>query len=150
MVEIDRLRKDGIYLSAWQIEMMLAWVQRWLPEEACGLLAGECRTVRRVIPVENSLHSSTRYSMDAKAQLEAFLAMEQDGQEMVGIFHSHPNGPPDPSPSDIAEFYYPGTVTVICAPGNAGWSLRGFWIDAGTATEVPLITINILESPAVS
>ncbi len=43
----------GLYLSAVHQDEMLAWVQHCLPEEACGLLAGECRTVSRVIPIEN-------------------------------------------------------------------------------------------------
>ncbi len=83
--------------------------------------------------------------MDAKAQIKAFLEMENNGQEMVGFFHSHPNGPLQPSQTDVAEFFYPGTVAVICAPGKENWEIHGYWIEAEAVVEVPLISILTAE-----
>jgi proteasome lid subunit RPN8/RPN11 len=110
-----------------------------LPEEACGLLGGEGGQVRMVVPVENALHSPVAYQMAPVAQIEAMIAIEEAGLELSGIYHSHPQGPPRPSPSDIAQAYYPESVYVICAPDEAGrWQGRAFRIEGGRVAETAL------------
>lgn len=113
-------------------EEMRAHVFACLPEEACGLLGGkmdgETATVKVVIPVENVLHSPVRFRMDPREQLLAFNHLDDLGLELVGIFHSHPNGPDAPSATDLAEFYYPGVAFLIWSPGGEGWQLRAFRI----------------------
>jgi len=110
-----------------------------LPEEACGLLAGNDQRVQEVIPIPNILHSPVRYRMDPTDQLRAFQQIEERGFELVGIFHSHPLGPNRPSDTDIAEAYYPESVYVIIYPYETGWSARGFIINAPVVNEIPLI-----------
>jgi len=123
---------------------MQTWVEQWLPEEACGLLAGIERRVTLVMPIENQLHSPVRFSMEPRAQLKAFLDIDQENLQLVGIFHSHPAGPAHPSYTDIEEFYYPGAVSVIWSRQGGVWQARGFWIDAGSSDEVPLIITSKL------
>lgn len=110
-----------------------------LPEEACGLLAGNDQRVQEVIPIPNILHSPMRYRMDPADQLRAFQQIEERGFELVGIFHSHPLGPNRPSDTDIAEAYYPESVYVIIYPYETGWKARGFIINAPVVNEIPLI-----------
>jgi proteasome lid subunit RPN8/RPN11 len=67
------------------------------------------------------------------------LEIENNGWELSGIFHSHPHGPPVPSPSDVAQAYYPEAVYLICAPDARGaWRGRGFRIEAGQVAEVEI------------
>jgi len=123
-------------------QQMLAHVLSNIPEEACGLLAGipGRQQVRLVQPVTNSLHSPVRFRMDAGEQLKAMLWMEQNGLELLGIYHSHPRGPERPSQTDIAEFYYPGVATLIWSPDVQGsWQLRAYAIQPGQVTEICLL-----------
>lgn len=110
-----------------------------LPEEACGLLAGNGQKVHEVIPIPNVLHSPVRYRMDPADQLRAFQQIEEGGFDLAGIFHSHPLGPDRPSDADIAEAYYPESVYVILFPYITGWKARGFIINAPIVNEIPLI-----------
>jgi desampylase len=80
-----------------------------------------------------------RFSMDLAAQLKAFQDIDDAGLELLGIFHSHPGGPPEPSPTDIAEFFYPGTVSMILSRDTGVWRVRSFWIEDGQVDEVPLV-----------
>ena len=91
-----------------------------------------------VFPVTNALHSPIRFRMAPEEQLKAFLWFEQHEMEMVGIFHSHPNGPSHPSKTDLAEFAYPGVVNVICWPIEGDWQAKGFWMDGKAYHEVPV------------
>ena len=110
-----------------------------LPNEACGLLGGPAGQVRAVYPVANVLNSPVAYQMDPAQQLAVFLELETAGWELTAIFHSHPAGPAGPSPTDIAQAYYPEALYLTCAPEAAGrWRGRAFRLEAGQATEVPV------------
>ena len=107
------------------------------PLEACGLLSGKNGSVGAVLPVKNIARSTVRFRMEPKAQLRAFTQIESSGQEILAIFHSHPNGSPVPSPTDVREAAYP-VVHIIWSPAGREWHARGFWIEKGCAIEVPL------------
>ncbi len=107
------------------------------PLEACGLLAGRAGVVKVVLTVKNAAGSPVRFRMDAREQLRAFAQIEEAGLEMVGVFHSHPGGPPLPSPTDIREAAYQ-VANLIWAPTTDGWLARAFWIEKGYAAEIPI------------
>jgi [CysO sulfur-carrier protein]-S-L-cysteine hydrolase len=126
-------------LTAAHKAAMLAHVQQAQPSEACGLLGGPPGEVARVYCVENVYHSPVAYYMDPAGQVAAMLDIEAAGWDVVGIFHSHPAGPPSPSPTDVAQALYPEAVYLILAPdGPASWGMRGFEIDQGRVREVAL------------
>lgn len=126
-----------LMMSQADYDAMLAHVQAHWPEEACGLLAGQEQVVRQVYLIENIRHSPTEYEMHAVEQVRAMVETEARGWEVVGIFHSHPHGPPIPSETDVALAFYPEAVYVICSPDErAVWQARGFRIEAGNVTEV--------------
>jgi len=72
--------------------------------------------------------------------LSAFLAMEAQGEELVAIYHSHPQGPPHPSPTDIAQAYYPDTVQVIVSLQDRKRPLmRAFMIKNGIVSPITIM-----------
>ncbi len=107
------------------------------PLEACGILGGRSDAVELVLPVRNAAASKVRFRMDPTAQLRAMTQIEQEGLEMLAIFHSHPKGPSEPSATDIQEAAYP-VVNIIWSKAGRRWQARGFWIEAGKVQEVPL------------
>ena len=109
-----------------------------LPEEACGLLAGRDGVVTRAVPIENAAHSPVRYRMEPRAQVGELLSIEALGLDLLGIYHSHPNGPAVPSPTDQAEVYDPETLVLVWCSGSQGWSARAFALRGGSSTEVSL------------
>lgn len=134
-----------------------AHLQRCLPEEGCGLLGGQLSPagdalVSLVLPVENILHSPTRFRMQPAAQVHAILALEALGLELLAIFHSHPRGPQLPSPTDRAEFAYPGVLSLIlyphspfAAPPDArGWQGRAFQIDAVNHPDAAIQEVSLV------
>lgn len=128
-------RKLTVSRKDWQ--EMLEYVQQQTPLEACGLLAGKRDRVEKVIPVRNQAQSAARFVMDPYEQLQAFDWIESNGLDLLGIFHSHPAGPEIVSTTDIEEAAYEA-VHLVWSPAQSGWQARGFWIENGRATEVPL------------
>lgn len=114
---------------------MLAYLRGDLSQERCGLLAGADDRVSRVLPVPNSLRSPTAYRMDGP---EFIAAMRACDFEPLAIYHSHPNGPDAPSPTDLAEATYPDARYVIVSFRAEPPSVRAFAIAHGRASEVEI------------
>jgi len=76
--------------------------------------------------------------MDPAEQFQVMRSMRESGMEMLGICHSHPDGPPYPSGTDIRLAVYEDAVTLIVSFAGGGITVRAFRIAAGTVTAVPL------------
>lgn len=133
MPSLERLR---IPAGLWQT--MQDHVLACLPEEACGLLAGRDGLVALALPVENAAHSPVRYRMEPRAQVAGLLSLEARGLELLGIYHSHPAGPPLPSATDRAEVYDPETPVLIWCSGSRGWSARAFALGGEPPLEIAI------------
>jgi proteasome lid subunit RPN8/RPN11 len=124
------------------MEHMCSEVSSNIHEEACGLLAGRIEsgnyTVMKVIPVANELHSPVRYRMEPQEQIDAFNLIEAQGLELVGIYHSHPAGPPAPSMTDIAEAYYPEAAYLVWFSSAGEWQCRAYRIRDGWVTPLEM------------
>jgi proteasome lid subunit RPN8/RPN11 len=119
-------------------EKMRAAVAREVPREACGLVAGKDRISIEVIPVANALRSPVRFRMEPAEQLDALNRIDEMGWDLLAIYHSHPNGPPFPSETDIAEAFYPEAISLILSRSDTDWSCRGYIIRNSAAIEVPV------------
>lgn len=116
---------------------MLAHAQAEYPLEACGLLGGTNGRVRHLYAIENQLHSPTRYQMEPAQQIQAILHLEEQGEELLAIYHSHPQGPETPSASDLAQASFPQAIYLILSLAQRDAPVvRGFYLRQGQAQEV--------------
>jgi proteasome lid subunit RPN8/RPN11/molybdopterin converting factor small subunit len=84
------------------------------PMEACGFLLGENRLARVFISsiIPGSPKAKESYGLSAEELNEAEAKAKSVSQEVLGFFHSHPQGEAIPSEVDHAEAI-PGYVYVI-------------------------------------
>lgn len=123
-------------LPATAREAMIAHARFEAPNEACGLLAADDDgLVREVYCLTNAEASPKAYSLDPTEHFRSLRHAEERGWHLAGVFHSHPNGPAQPSPSDVAQALEPEWVYVIVTLDGA---LRGFRIRHGVVSEEPL------------
>jgi [CysO sulfur-carrier protein]-S-L-cysteine hydrolase len=127
------------------LDGMKAHVGALLPEEACGIVASFQGRSVKVFPVENILHSPVRFRMDPKSQLDVFDEIDEQGWELLAIYHSHPNGPEIPSETDVGEAYYPEAAHLIWSRRADIWLCRAFYIRNGKVVELSLRTDPYLE-----
>lgn len=120
-------------------EAMLSALREVYPLEGCGLLAGRKGKVMQLYPVDNILGSSVAFEMDPRQQLAAMIAFEEVGWELTAIYHSHPQGPQKPSPTDVARAYYPDALHLIVSfESPTHPTARAFSIVDGQVIEVQL------------
>ena len=139
---VDPIDIPGLWLPLHLWQQMRDDVQARLPLEACGLVGGSQRRALQVFPVDNALHSPVRYRMDPGEQVRIFLGLEKLGWDLLAIYHSHPAGPNQPSPTDLAEAAYPEAVHVIWFPQAGEWACRGFLNQDGQFTEIPVWVVE--------
>jgi proteasome lid subunit RPN8/RPN11 len=104
---------------------------RALPAEACGVLLGALQAdviqIRSHRPVQNIAGDGVReYAIPGDVVLTMQRAAEREGLDVVGFYHSHPNGPAGPSARDLTGAW-PGYVYVIADARTGGvtaWLLR--------------------------
>jgi proteasome lid subunit RPN8/RPN11 len=85
------------------IDDMLAHASEDEPNECCGLLIGDRVRIASSLRARNREASPTRYLIDPEDHFAAIHAARAAGKRVVGAYHSHPQGPSQPSESDIAE-----------------------------------------------
>lgn len=130
---------DEIYLPRQLFQEMVAHLVEQLPDEACGLVGGQDGRATCHIPVENILHNPVAFEMEPLQQIRAMLAIEAEGLELLAIYHSHPSGPARPSPSDVAQAYYPDAAQIIISLADpARPAARAFMIQDGWVREIAL------------
>ena len=117
------------------LDQMIAQARADAPLETCGLLAGRDERATHILPVPNVLRSPVQYRMGGQEFADAMMACDF---QPLAIYHSHPAGPPVPSPTDIAEAFYPDSVYIVISLAQEPPSVRAFRIVSGVVTEVEL------------
>ena len=92
------------------------------PFEGCGVLVGPLsaeKRVQKIVALRNVFRDEGRgrfdFSFSAKEFMEAQLAAEKQNLDIVGIYHTHPDHPPRPSPTDASQPMLAGWINIIAA-----------------------------------
>jgi len=121
------------------VDELIAHAREEAPNECCGLVGGSDGTAASLYRSINAEASPLRYSLDARDQFRIMQEMEQRGEDLVGIYHSHTGSAAYPSQTDVNLAAYPDAVYVIVSledPENP--DVRGFWIRDGQIDEADL------------
>jgi len=108
-----------------------------LPNEACGLLAGDGDEVRHVYLLENTDASPVSFTIDPIGHFAALGDAEQQGWDLIGAFHSHVAAPAYPSPTDVAGAAEPDWTWLVVGPMESP-EIGAFRIVDGEVTEEKL------------
>ena len=80
-----------------------------------------------------------RFTMDPAGQIAAMKSMRENNESLFAIYHSHPQGPAQPSATDMAQASYPEALyLIISLQGEAATKLRGFYLQPDSFAAVDL------------
>ena len=95
------------------------------PNEACGYLHGVSDRVTGRIPMTNVDRSPDHYMLDPREQFAALKQVRDQGEELLGVYHSHPASAAWMSEEDIHLAHDPGMRYLIFSiPENTMRSFR--------------------------
>ena len=136
--------------------LLLATIQehgeRCYPEEGAGIILGtterEFKAATDIIPIVNSSDSSERHHRYLIAPHEILAAetkAEELNREVIGIFHSHPDHPAEPSEVD-KQWALPWYSYIITAVDDGKGMVSRAWQLAEDRTRFHEEEITILET----
>ncbi|MFM5923251.1 MAG: M67 family metallopeptidase [Novosphingobium sp.] len=92
------------------------------PLECCGLLLGRGARIECAVPTRNVHPDPARhFEIDPVALIAAHKAARSGGPQVLGYYHSHPNGRAAPSDEDSRVRSGDGRFWAIIAAGDVLW-----------------------------
>ncbi len=124
------------------------------PLECCGILIGnfdaDGRTVRSVACCTNAAPGSqqTTYDIDPRELIRAQRNARERGMEIVGFYHSHPDHPPSPSPTDLEHAHWIGCSYVITSVSpNSAADTKSFLLAGRLEEDKHFVEEDIVVNP---
>ena len=123
---------DTIHLAVGLLGEIVERARLAAPSECCGLLVGTRSRVDECVATANVDPHPSRYQVDPAAHLALNRRLRGSGRAIVGVYHSHPRGGGDPSPTDVAEALYPDFIhLIVSAVFDDTPEIRAFRISEG-------------------
>jgi len=135
---------SGLSLPPDLADAVMAYARAELPNEACGLISGSLATGRATAfhPARNVEASPLRYNVHPEDLVRITFAIEDAGEDLVAIFHSHTRSAAVPSATDRRTAMYPEPFYLLATLADPdappARALRAWKIHRGQTFEVPL------------
>jgi [CysO sulfur-carrier protein]-S-L-cysteine hydrolase len=129
-----------VRIASGVLDEIVAHARDEAPNECCGLLGGRDGRATSVRRGENLHHSPLRFEI--ANPLPLLNAIEDAGEELVAIYHSHTRSEAYPSQTDVnLARFWPDPLWLICSLADPDRPVvRGFEIRDGGVREVELET----------
>lgn len=115
---------------------MIAHAQAEMPNECCGLVAGQKGRIVRLYRARNAEQSPVHYNVAPKELLAIYNDIEARGWELLGIYHSHPHSEAYPSATDVRLAAWPDALYFIVSLRDPKQPvLRAFHVVGGVIEE---------------
>jgi len=105
------------------------------PRECCGLIEGvrdgDVVNATALHPTRNLATEPDRFEIDPAAHFALMRGLRGTASEIVGCYHSHPEGTAQPSQRDHEGSSEEGFVWLIAATRNGASELRAFVREGG-------------------
>jgi [CysO sulfur-carrier protein]-S-L-cysteine hydrolase len=108
------------------------------PNECVGMIASSDGVAVAVHRARNAAASPLRYEIDGMEQYRLQSAIEDAGQDLGAIYHSHTRSAPVPSQTDINLAFYPESLYVIVGLQGEEADVRAWRIIDGQVSEAEL------------
>ena len=100
--------------------------------------AGDGGQPTRYLPLASTAASPYRYELDPAEQARLMPELEDGGEVIWAIVHSHVGSPAVPSSADIGQAFYPDSLHLICSLAEPVPVVRGWQIRDGQVVEVAI------------
>jgi [CysO sulfur-carrier protein]-S-L-cysteine hydrolase len=121
------------------LDEIVAHAREEAPNECCGLVAGADGRATRIYRARNEFESPMRYNVHPQDLIRIINEIEDQGEELAAIYHSHPRSEAYPSQTDVnLAANWPDPLYLICSLAQDEPVVRAFEIRDGHIDEVEL------------
>ncbi len=122
------------------LDEIVAHAVRDAPDECCGVVASRDGAATAVHSTENLAASPFRFEIDGLTLMRLIDEIENAGEELVAIYHSHTRSAPYPSQTDVNfAALWPGTEWLIVGIAKDGEpEARNYLIEDGAIRDAEL------------
>lgn len=131
---------EPVQLPAQVVEAIMAHARAGKPEEVCGIVRGRAGVAQEAVRGRNiAVERIENYEVDPQTLLRQF-EFEENGDEMLAIYHSHPVSVAYPSATDGWNAHYPDCFYLICslevdaAPVLRAFRMTPHWVELDLAS----------------
>jgi proteasome lid subunit RPN8/RPN11 len=117
------------------LDELIAHAREEAPNECVGIVTVRDGDARRVITATNAAASPLRYELDPRELLRIHEAIDETGDDLGAIYHSHTRSDPIPSQTDINLAFYPDALYVIVGLKSDEPDVRAWRIVDGEVSE---------------
>ncbi len=118
---------------------IIAHAREDVPNECCGIIAGRDGRAAKLYRAVNAEASPYRYNVDPKDLLRIYRDIDDQGWDVLAIYHSHVRTEAKPSPTDVKLAAWPEAYYLIVSLADeANPVLRAFRIQDGQVSEEEL------------
>lgn len=112
-----------------------------LPNECCGLLIGTADVVEDAARARNLKRSRTKFQVEPADHFAAIRKARAAGFQVIGAYHSHPNGPSGPSDTDRARLTDPSMFHIIVSLAHGTKTVRAFRLIDGNFSPLEIVPV---------
>lgn len=137
--------KPPLKLNMAQTEQLHGYINEGYPYETCGLFIGKSTDEEWVVSEVtqaknlNTERAEDRFQLDPKDFMAGDNRAREIGEDIIGIWHSHPDHPAAPSPTDL-ESAWEGYSYLIAKVTKKGVEVMTSWrLVNGVFEEEPVL-----------
>jgi proteasome lid subunit RPN8/RPN11 len=136
---------DPVSISRRALEAVRTHAADAWPEECCGLLLGTPLRIERAMRARNDAPDRLRrFLIHPADHFAAIRTARVHHWSVIGAYHSHPDGRPIPSATDLAEAFADDTfLHLVTGPNSPGSipEIAAYRLTGGNFVGVPLVTV---------
>lgn len=123
------------------IEEIIEHAKEDYPNEACGIVAGKDFASSHIYRMTNTEKSPVSYFMEPKEQFMVSKEIRNRKEQMLAIYHSHPDSEAFPSAKDVQLAFYPDSLYIIVSLVKKEPVVKAFSIKEGDIKEILVKTL---------
>ena len=121
------------------VDEIIAHAREDEPNECCGIIAGDDGRAAKLYRAVNAEASPYRYNVDPKDLLRIYRDLDDQGWDVLAIYHSHTGTEAYPSATDVRLAAWPeACYLIVSLVDMANPVLRAFRIEDGAVEEEEL------------
>jgi len=139
---MSRIARDGacsaLTLRSSDLRQLEREARVAYPGECCGLIEGILANlyVAGLHPTRNLSDRADAFAIDPAEQFRLMRALRGTGRAIIGCYHSHPGGSPQPSSRDLEAANLEGFVWLIAALRNDAFAFDAYVFASGRFEEL--------------